>query len=57
MLRYVLLFIICRSISLLMQISIPCLCFADKASVVIYKGGTNVDMAPPVDFYIQVRFI
>ena len=37
-----------------MQISIPCLCFADKPSVVIFKGGTNAEMAPPIDFYLKV---
>jgi len=42
------------SVCLLMQISLPCLFFADKPSTLVLKGGTNADMAPPIDFYINV---
>eukprot|EP00455_Lapot_gusevi_P028252 TRINITY_DN3006_c0_g1_i1.p1 TRINITY_DN3006_c0_g1~~TRINITY_DN3006_c0_g1_i1.p1 ORF type:complete len:403 (-),score=91.55 TRINITY_DN3006_c0_g1_i1:12-1220(-) len=38
------------SISLLMQVSLPCLLFAPGPSRIVYKGGTNVIMAPQVDY-------
>lgn len=40
--------------TLLAQVSLPCLLFADKPSDVVLKGGTNADMAPQVDFYQNV---
>lgn len=42
------------SVCLIMQLSIPCLLFSDKASTLVLKGGTNADMAPPIDFYTNV---
>ena len=42
------------SVCLIMQLAIPCLVFADKPSTIVLKGGTNADMAPPIDFYIKV---
>lgn len=37
-----------RSITLIIQAVLPCLLFAGKRSVIKMKGGTNVDMAPPI---------
>jgi len=42
------------SVCLIMQLAIPCLVFADKPSTLVLRGGTNADMAPPIDFYIDV---
>jgi hypothetical protein len=40
-----------RSITLIIQAILPCLLFAGKRSVIKMKGGTNVDMAPPIGGY------
>ena len=32
----------------------PCLLYASKPSRVILKGGTNADMAPPIDYMREV---
>ncbi len=40
----------------MLQAVLPCLLFAPKSSKVILKGGTNVDMAPPIDYAIKVCF-
>eukprot|EP00095_Tigriopus_kingsejongensis_P001842 snap_masked-scaffold10_size831480-processed-gene-7.2 protein:Tk01842 transcript:snap_masked-scaffold10_size831480-processed-gene-7.2-mRNA-1 annotation:"rna 3 -terminal phosphate cyclase-like" len=40
--------------SLLAQVSLPLLLFADTPSSVELRGGTNADMAPTMDFYDQV---
>ena len=37
-----------------MQISIPCLLFADATSNLVVKGGTNAEMAPPIDYFEKV---
>jgi RNA 3'-terminal phosphate cyclase (ATP) len=42
------------SICLLIQIALPCLIFAKQASQLILKGGTDVDMAPTIDYIIKV---
>ena len=46
-----------RSACLLMQISIPCLLFANATSNLVVKGGTNAEMAPPIDYFEKVRGI
>ncbi|XP_064385885.1 RNA 3'-terminal phosphate cyclase-like isoform X2 [Halichondria panicea] len=42
------------SVCLLLQAALPCLLFAPKSSKVTLKGGTNADMAPPIDYAIKV---
>eukprot|EP01122_Echinamoeba_exundans_P016414 TRINITY_DN8307_c0_g1_i1.p1 TRINITY_DN8307_c0_g1~~TRINITY_DN8307_c0_g1_i1.p1 ORF type:complete len:371 (+),score=41.32 TRINITY_DN8307_c0_g1_i1:541-1653(+) len=42
------------SITLLMQISIPCLTFASKPTTVKFIGGTNADKAPQIDYFHRV---
>ena len=38
------------SVTLLLQTILPCLLFANRASSVTLKGGTNAEMAPQIDF-------
>ena len=47
-------FLYCRSICLLLQIALPCLLFAKERSELILRGGTDVDMAPPIDYTLKV---
>ncbi|XP_064476557.1 RNA 3'-terminal phosphate cyclase-like [Ornithodoros turicata] len=42
------------SVVLLLQVALPCLLFADGASKLHLCGGTNVDMAPHIDYTISV---
>lgn len=42
------------SVCLLLQISLPCFCFADKPSTLVLKGGTDAEMAPPIDYYMKI---
>lgn len=42
------------SVGLLLQVSLPCLIFADGASHLMLKGGTDADMAPPFDYMIKI---
>lgn len=42
------------SVSLLMQVSIPCVLFAASPSQLILRGGTNAEMAPQIDYTLQV---
>ena len=44
----------CRSVCLLLQAALPPLLFAARPSTVILKGGTNADMAPPIDYTLKV---
>lgn len=37
-----------------MQLALPCLLFAPAVSKLILRGGTNAEMAPPVDFMTDV---
>ena len=39
-----------------MQLALPCLLYAPAASKLILRGGTNAEMAPPVDFMTDVSF-
>lgn len=45
----------CRSICLLLQVALPVLLFAKDSSRVVLRGGTNADMAPPIDYFLTVR--
>ncbi|XP_077298765.1 RNA 3'-terminal phosphate cyclase [Arctopsyche grandis] len=42
------------SISLLLQVALPCALFADSKVVLQLKGGTNAEMAPQIDFTTEV---
>jgi len=42
------------SVCLLMQVSLTCLCFAPNSSTLVLKGGTNAEMAPPIDYHEKV---
>lgn len=42
------------SIGLLLQVSLPCLIFANGSSHLTLKGGTDADMAPPFDFTVKI---
>lgn len=37
-----------------MQLALPCLLFAPAALKLILKGGTNAEMAPPIDYMTDV---
>jgi len=41
-------------VCLLIQVSLPCLCFAPEKSSIHLKGGTNASMAPPIDYFTMV---
>lgn len=43
-----------RSVGLLMQLALPCLLYAPATSKLILKGGTNAEMAPPIDYMIDI---
>lgn len=42
------------SISLLLQIALPCTLYADSDTTLTLEGGTNADMAPQIDYTTQV---
>ncbi|KAL9951213.1 hypothetical protein ACROYT_G043836 [Oculina patagonica] len=42
------------SVCLLMQLALPCLLYAPEASELILKGGTNAEMAPPIEYMTDV---
>ena len=44
----------CRSVSLLLQASLPCLHFAAGPTECHLIGGTNADLAPPIDYIEKV---
>ena len=37
-----------------MQLALPCLLYAPETSKLILKGGTNAEMAPPIDYMTDV---
>lgn len=43
-----------RSISLLLQVALPCALFADSPVTLDLKGGTNAEMAPQIDYMDKV---
>ena len=47
-------FLSCSSISLLMQIALPCALLSDGPIVMDLKGGTNADMAPQIEYMTEV---
>lgn len=42
------------SVTLLMQVALPCCVFSQNPSVLTLKGGTNAEMAPQIDYTIKV---
>lgn len=42
------------SISLLLQVALPCILFADGPSTLNLHGGTNAEMAPQIDYTTEV---
>ncbi|KRX67049.1 RNA 3'-terminal phosphate cyclase [Trichinella sp. T9] len=42
------------SVSLLIQLLLPCLIFGQNESRLCLKGGTNVHFAPPIDYFTDV---
>lgn len=42
------------SISLLLQVALPCTLFANSDSTLILQGGTNAEMAPQIDYTTEV---
>jgi len=42
------------SITLLIQITLPCLLYSPRHSTLVLKGGTDVQMSPPLD---ELRFV
>ncbi|XP_012697423.1 RNA 3'-terminal phosphate cyclase [Clupea harengus] len=42
------------SVTLLMQVSLPCALFAKGPSELCLKGGTNAEMAPQIDYTLKV---
>lgn len=42
------------SISLLIQVSLPCALFANTTTIMKFRGGTNTDMAPQLDYMTEV---
>ncbi len=43
-----------RSVCLLMQVALPVMIFGNGPVRVAFRGGTFVEMAPPIDHYIMV---
>jgi len=46
--------LIFRSVALLIQASLPVALFADNQCYITLGGGTNADMAPPIDYFAAV---
>lgn len=42
------------SISLLLQVALPCTLFASSPTTLILHGGTNAEMAPQIDYMTEV---
>ncbi|NWR07568.1 RTCA cyclase, partial [Paradoxornis webbianus] len=42
------------SVCLLMQVAMPCVLFAASPSELHFKGGTNAEMAPQIDYTVMV---
>ena len=38
----------------MIQAVLPCLAFASTRTVLRMRGGTNVDLAPPLDYFSEV---
>ena len=39
-----------------MQLALPCLLYAPEVSKLILKGGTNAEMAPPIEYMTDVSY-
>lgn len=52
--RFEYLIILSRSVCLLMQVAMPCVLFAASPSELHFKGGTNAEMAPQIDYTVMV---
>lgn len=46
--------VILRSVVLLCQVALPSMLFGSGKSLLTIKGGTNADLAPSVDYFINV---
>lgn len=42
------------SISLLLQVALPCVLFANSPTKLVLEGGTNAEMAPQIDYMTEV---
>ncbi|XP_019711383.1 RNA 3'-terminal phosphate cyclase [Hippocampus comes] len=42
------------SVCLLLQVALPCALYGDAPSILCLRGGTNADMAPQIDYTLQV---
>ncbi|XP_065070059.1 RNA 3'-terminal phosphate cyclase-like isoform X2 [Rhopilema esculentum] len=42
------------SVSLLIQVALPCILYGPQKSTLSMKGGTNVEMAPPIEFFAEL---
>ncbi|KAG7265196.1 hypothetical protein CRUP_030310, partial [Coryphaenoides rupestris] len=42
------------SVGLLLQVSLPCALFANAATQLCLKGGTNAEMAPQIDYTVKI---
>lgn len=47
-------FVLNRSVALLLQVALPAALFANAAVSLELKGGTNADMAPQIDFMTEI---
>ena len=47
---------VCRSICLMIQQSLPVMLFDKEHVTVTYRGGTDTDHAPPIDHYVMVSY-
>lgn len=48
---YSVIFFFFRSTCLLLQAALPCLLYANGEAELVLRGGTNADMAPPIDYF------
>ena len=44
----------CRSVCLLMQAALPCFLMGNGPGTMMLRGGTNAEMAPPIDYTVMV---
>jgi len=40
-----------------MQAALPCFLMGDGPGKIALRGGTNADMAPPIDYTVMVCFM
>lgn len=51
---WLVIFLLCRSVSLLIQVILPCALFSPSPVQLLLRGGTNADMAPQIDYTVTV---